>query len=739
MKLFIAEKKEVANAIATILGITSTGDGFFQCGEDKVTWCFGHMLELCEPEDFNPELKKWSLDSLPIVNIPWRYKIIPGREKQLRVIKSLLDECTTVVHAGDSDDEGQLLVDEILDYYRINKPVLRLLINDNNDKVIRRSIASMKDNKDFYGQYQKALARSVADQLYGINMSRLYTLKANETGIQGVFSVGRVQTPILGLVVSRDRAIAAHKKQFYYSITGNFNLMGKSFTAAHKPAEDAPVGDNGKIIDVDYANAIITKCKGANATITAFDRKEKKVLAPLCYDLLELQVDASRKFGLDPNIVLEITQTLREKYKLITYNRSDCRYLSEEQHADAPDVLAAVAANAEPLSSACGAADPLIKGRVFNSANVTAHHAIVPTEARKNINELTENERNIYLLIARAYVAQFWPDRVLDVTALSLNCADEKFNASQSVVIAEGWKVLYSNDGDNQEIESDQDQDQTAGDIQSLAIGNAGSCADCKSTQKETEPPKAYTMPTLLKDLKRVAAFVKNPAIAKILRERDKESGKKDEHGGIGTPATRDSFIVKLLERGFFKKSGKNIISTEVGRNYHDVLPEFATQPDLTALWHQQQKDIEVGNNTVNGFIKELVQTISVHIDEVKSTRFDMAKVEGLQCPACQKKTLFRIKKKDSKEFFWGCRDREECGKTYPDKSGKPDLTVKAPVVRSDFDCKACGSKLVRRVSAAKKETKTTKAKPETPWYGCSGFPNCKQTYFEKNGAPDYK
>lgn len=736
-KLFIAEKHDVAKAIAGVLGVTSKGDGFYQCGEDKVTWCAGHMLQLCSPEDYNPEHKKWSLDHLPIVNVPWKYQVIDGRGKQLNIIKSLLDQCSTVVHAGDSDDEGQLLVDEILEYYRITKPVMRLLINDNNEKVIKRSIANMKSNKEFYGLYQSALARSVADQLYGFNMTRLYTLKANEKGIEGVFSVGRVQTPILGLVVARDRAIASHTKQFYYSVTGHFDLMGKSFTAAHKPSEDAPVGENKKITDSAYADSIINKCKGANSTITSFERKEKRVLAPLCYDLLELQVDASRKFGLDPDVVLKITQSLRENHKLITYNRSDCRYLSEEQHEDAPNVLAAIAANSGVLGKACSAADPTIKGRVFNSANVTAHHAIVPTEAQKNISELTENERNIYLLIARSYIAQFWPDRVLDVTELSLDCAGEKFTASQSIVVAEGWKSLYSNDADNQEIESDQEQDQTTGDIQALALGNSGSCANCTYSKKETEPPKPYTMATLLKDLKRVAAFVKNPEIAKILREKDKD--KKGESGGIGTPATRDTFIVKLLERGFFQKSGKNIISSQVGKNYHDVLPEFATQPDLTALWHQQQKDIASGSDTVMNFVNGLVQTITTHINEVRNTTFDMVKTEGMQCPACKGKTLFRIKKKDSKEHFWGCKDRESCGKTYPDKAGKPDLTVKAPVAHSEHDCRACGKKLVRRISPAKKATTKTKAKPATPWYGCSGYPTCKQTYFEKNGAPDFE
>ncbi len=688
MKLYIAEKHDVAKAIADVLGVTKRGEGHYICGEDKITWCAGHMLELCAPEDYDEKFKRWSLDHLPLVFIPWKYKVINGRAKQLKIIKDLLKEATTVVHAGDSDDEGQLLVDEILTYYKVKLPTRRLLINDNNPKIIKRALETMRDNKEFFGLYQSALARSVADQLYGFNMTRLYTLKAQANGSSGTLSVGRVQTPILGLIVNRDRLIRNHTKEFYYVVNGTFLFSGQSFIASHIPGDDAPVGDNNKISDRNYAENIKHKCVAHTTVVTKYSKGHENKQAPLPYDLLELQVDASRKFGLDPDVVLKITQSLRENHKLITYNRSDCRYLSEEQHADAPNVLAAIRKNANHLSAACDHADSNKKGRAFNSSNVTAHHAIVPTEAEKDIAELTENERKIYLLIARAYIAQFWPERTLEVTKVLLSCEGESFSASHTKVVAEGWKQLYTNDADNQEIDDEAADDNTA-QIPPLSENDNGQCTSCSIAEKETAPAKHYTMATLLKDLKRVSKYVKDPAIKKLLIDKDKD--KKGESGGIGTPATRDSFITKLREREFIVKKGVNLLATPLGESFYDALPQSATQPDLTALWHQQQKDIAAGISTVDAFLQELVRTIASHVTTVKGSEL-----------------------------------KPLAGSAQPEK--------KQAVTTSEFLCEQCGKQLIRR---SRKQQSGDKSAP-TYWYGCSGYPACKQTYNEANNKPTY-
>ncbi len=727
-RIFIAEKHEVAKAIADVLGVTRKGEGFYQCGEDGVTWCAGHMLELCSPEDYDQRYKNWSLDDLPIVHIPWKYKPIQGRGKQLKIIKSLIDKAAVVVHAGDTDGEGQLLVDEILETYNVLKPVKRILINDNNERMVRKALDNLRDNSEFYGLSQAALARSVGDQLYGFNMTRLYTLKAKEKGGTGVFSVGRVQTPILGLIVRRDREIASHKKAYFYTVSAQFQINDVEFKAVFKPTEDAPIDDSKRIISEQYANDVVAAVTGKQSLVTVAKTEDKSEPPPLPYDLLELQADASRKFGIKPDQTLKLTQQLREK-KLITYNRSDCRYLNEEQHEDAGLVLNTIAENAPSLAGACSTADPAIKSRCFNSKNVTAHHAIIPTEGKGNIDELPEKEKQIYLLIARQYIAQFWGNKLSKVTTVEVEVEGHLFKATSKVITDPGWSRLYKNDQDNEEVHQAKGDDETDIPLTALSSGNEGTCLSAQSDKKETKPPKHYTSATLLKDLKRVAKYVSDPKIAALLRDKDKE--KKGEQGGIGTPATRDSFIVKLAERGYIQEKGKNILSTELGQSFHDSLPLFATQPDLTALWHEQQKDIEAGSKETLDFLKELVGTVTEHISEIKTGDLNIA-VDGYDCPDCKQGILTRRKGKYG--HFWPCSRYPECKASFPDKGGKPDFTPKPKTEHSEHNCGACGKPLVRRKSKPKKGKKGASF-----WYGCSGFPGCKQTYFEKNGKPDFQ
>src|SRR5215469_2449164 len=416
MRLFIAEKPELAKAIVEGLGGGRRKEGYYDCGNDCVTWCFGHMLQLLDPEDYDERYATWRLDDLPIAHIPWRKKPAAGKSAQLRIVTHLLKQADSVVHAGDPDDEGQLLVDEVLAYARCRLPVKRLLINDNNTNVVRKALANLRDNREFAALSASAEARSVGDQLYGYNLTRAYTLAARKEGYQGVLSVGRVQTPILGLVVRRDREFESHVKSFYYYVTGQFQIQGLTFPARYQTVEGDPVDDKGRLIDQKYAQAIAEAVKGKPARLISADTKQKEQPAPLPYNLLKLQTDAARKFGYKPDQVKDITQSLRERHRLITYNRSDCEYLSDEQHADAPGVLAAIAKTTPMLAPASAAANPAIKGRAFNSSKVSAHHAIIPTQATADLARLSIGERKIYTLIARAYVAQFWPTHQYDQT-----------------------------------------------------------------------------------------------------------------------------------------------------------------------------------------------------------------------------------------------------------------------------------------------------------------------------------
>lgn len=729
-RIIIAEKEKVASVIAEVLGNPKKNQGYYECGDTCITWTNGHILELCTPEDYDEKYKNWSLDHLPIFNNPWKYKVIQGKGGQFKVITSLLGKADEIIHAGDTDGEGQLLVDEVLHFLNIKTPVKRVLINDNNPRLVKKALDSLRDNSEFQGLSNSALARSLADQFYGFNMTRLYTLKARDQGADGVFSVGRVQTPILGLIVRRDREIESHKKHFFYTLKADVQIDGKLFSAVYSPSEDAPTDDKGRITDEAYITRISGEAAGQEVKISDIQVQDKKTSPPLPYDILELQAEANRKFKYSFEKTLNITQLLKDK-DLITYNRSDCRYLSEEQHSDAPLVLETIAQNSLALQSAVAGADPSIKGPCFNDGNVSAHHGIVPTEARYDLAKLSQDEQKIYLLIARQYVAQFYPDYEYTSCKVVLDIAGHTFKASSTTERAPGWKVLYKNDQDNEEVKGEEAEDETEGALSELQQFNGvGVCKAVNLDKKETKPPKRYTEGSLGKDLKRIAKYVR-PEIAKLLKDKDK--GKKGEQGGIGTPATRHTFVPTLEARGYLAFQGDDIISTKLGREFHDTLPGYATEPDLTALWHEQQKEIEAGNLAVDSFMEGVLTNVATHIEEMRNKALNIT-VETHQCPVCNSGLL--MKRRGKSGHFWGCNRYPDCGASYPDKAGKPDLTPKKEPDLTEHDCPDCGSKLIRRKSVKKPKSKKSGS---SNWYGCSGYPSCKSTFFEKDGKPDFQ
>ena len=718
MKLFIAEKPELGRAIAEGLGGGRTEQGSIRCGEDVVTWCFGHLLTLTDPEDHDPSNKRWSLEQLPM-RWPVEHKPIADKKSQVALIKKLSKKATEIVHAGDPDDEGQLLVDELLAFIGNKKPVKRVLINDMNPKIVRRALSSLRDNEEFYGLYQSALARSVSDQHYGYNLTRAYTLAGRATGGDSVLSVGRVQTPVLGLVVRRDRAHEDHTSSKYWSINGQFLGEGGSFQAKYQPSDDAPVDDKGRVNDSIFAQQVVVDTNDCHADVIDLKTENKTTPPPLPYNLLNLQIDANRKFGFSPDQTLKATQALREKHRLITYNRSDCQYLSDEQHGDAGAVLSAISQTARMLTKGATNADPSVKGRVFNSKNVSAHHAIIPTETIGDLSKLSDAESKLYLLVSRAYVAQFHPHYAYKETTVKLEVNGHKFHAKSHVQVEEGWKELYRND----KREDDESDDSTATSLEWVSSISLIRCVESSADEKITKPPKRYTIATLLKDLAQVSKYVQDPRIKALLKAKDAE--KKGEHGGIGTPATRSAIIKQLLDRGFITEKGKSVLSTDLGRSFHDKLPESATTPDMTALWHEQQDMIRSGVMSCDEFVDEVAEYVANQVRAVKaSVPKGAAPIKksvqgsGITCPICDEGEL--VKRKGKKGNFWGCNRYPDCKKTCPDAKGKPNLTAKAkPTVEVSTDklCSQCGKGMVKR------ESKKVKG---TFWWGCSGFPKCK-------------
>jgi DNA topoisomerase-3 len=725
MRLFIAEKPDLAKAIVEGLGGGSRKEGYVECGDDRVTWCFGHMLQLLDPEDYDARFKIWSMADLPMSHIPWRKKPSgdAGSQKQLGVIIAQLKLASSVVNAGDPDEEGQLLVDEILEYADCRLPVQRVLINNNTTVAVKKALASMRDNKEFAGLSAAAEARSVGDQLYGYNLTRAYTLAARAKGYQGVMSVGRVQTPIVGLVVRRTRAFNAHEKAYYYNVTGRFDVAGVTFPARYQVTEGDPVDEKRRLTSESHAQGIANAVKSQPARIVSADTTKEEKHPPLPYNLLKLQTDASRKYGYKPDQTKDITQSLREKHKLITYNRSDCEYLSDELHAEAPDVLVAVAKTAPILAASAQRGDPTIKSRAFNSAKVSAHHGIIPTETVADLANLTEGEQKIYLLIARAYIAQFWPKEQFDRTDVLVEAAGHRFGVRAEVTTRLGWRALYKNDAGNEDLEGDENA--VEADVRTLRAGQDGTCTDAEAAKQETKPLPLYTMATLFSDLTRVAKYIRDERLRKLLLDKDK--GKEGEHGGIGTPATRDSIIATLFERSYLVEQGKNIVPTKTAEEFYDALPDQAKFPDMTALWHEQQKAIKAGERDTVSFVTELMEYIAGEVGGVKEHGLDI-KVDLHPCPTCAK-PLARIKKKGKNEFFWCCSGYTDgCKYSCEDKAGKPVLKEVAKVSEL-HKCVACGAGLSRRPSPKKKGAF---------WWSCSGYPSCKQSYNDVKGKPDY-
>ncbi|EDK4039556.1 DNA topoisomerase III [Escherichia coli] len=648
MRLFIAEKPAVANDIVKALGGNFTRhDGWFESDNAIVTNCFGHIIESQPPENYNPEYKAWKVETLPLRLYPVKYQPVESAEKQVKTIIELIRraDVTEIIHAGDPDDEGQLLVDEVLEYAGNTKPVKRVLINDNTLPAVKKALANPKNNRDFRGLYLKALARSVADAIYGLSMTRAYTIPAKTKGYKGVLSVGRVQTPVLGLIVNRTRANKNHKSSFYYTMTGHFQRGADVIRANWKPGEFAPLTDR-KLLDKTWANGTATSLAGKPATVEAAATDDKKTAAPLPFNLVRLQQYMNKKFKMTAQKTLDITQQLREKYKAITYNRSDCSYLSDEQFSEAPQIIDALkSVFDQPMDI-----DTTRKSKAFNSAKVTAHTAIIPTVSVPDVNALSTDERNVYLAIAQHYLVQFMPEKAYQEVSVAIQCGDESFYARARKTTDSGFEAFLGveNAGDDEaEVEND---DSSFDLLCKIRTGETVTTKEVVVNEKKTTPPPLFTEATLLAALVRVADFVTDPVIKKLLKDKDRD--KKDEHGGIGTPATRASILETLKKRNYITLEKGKLIPTDTGYALIDALPDIAVNPDMTALWAEKQTLIENGEMTVEQFVDELYNDLIPMISNANSAEIKVSPSApsgqsqrlSSPCPSCGKQIVIRPK-----------------------------------------------------------------------------------------------
>ncbi len=587
------------------------------------------------------------IETLPLRLYPVKYQPVESAEKQVKTIIELIRraDVTEIIHAGDPDDEGQLLVDEVLEYAGNTKPVKRVLINDNTLPAVKKALANPKNNRDFRGLYLKALARSVADAIYGLSMTRAYTIPAKTKGYKGVLSVGRVQTPVLGLIVNRTRANKNHKSSFYYTMTGHFQRGADVIRANWKPGEFAPLTDR-KLLDKTWANGTATSLAGKPATVEAAATDDKKTAAPLPFNLVRLQQYMNKKFKMTAQKTLDITQQLREKYKAITYNRSDCSYLSDEQFSEAPQIIDALkSVFDQPMDI-----DTTRKSKAFNSAKVTAHTAIIPTVSVPDVNALSTDERNVYLAIAQHYLVQFMPEKAYQEVSVAIQCGDESFYARARKTTDSGFEAFLGveNAGDD---EAEVENDDSAFDLLcKIRTGETVTTKEVVVNEKKTTPPPLFTEATLLAALVRVADFVTDPVIKKLLKDKDRD--KKDEHGGIGTPATRASILETLKKRNYITLEKGKLIPTDTGYALIDALPDIAVNPDMTALWAEKQTLIENGEMTIEQFVDELYNDLIPMISNANSAEIKVSPSApsgqsqrlSSPCPSCGKQIVIRPK-----------------------------------------------------------------------------------------------
>ena len=636
MRLFIAEKPSLARAIADVLPKPHRrGEGYIACGNDQiVTWCVGHLLEQAQPDSYDSRYARWSLADLPIVPEKWRLQPRPSVAKQLKVIKKLLEQADEVIHAGDPDREGQLLVDEVLDYLALpaakRENVQRCLINDLNPQAVERAIGRLRLNKEFIPLCVSALARARADWLYGINMTRAWTLLGRNAGYDGVLSVGRVQTPVLGLVVRRDEEIEHFIPKDYFEVKAHIvTPKEERFIAIWQPsAACEPWQDEeGRLLHRPLAEHVLARIGGQPALVTCYQDKRENDTAPLPFSLSSLQIEAAKRFGLSAQTVLDTCQRLYETHKLITYPRSDSRYLPEEHFAGRHAVLKAISAHQPNMSPPTDFSTDR-KNRCWDDKKVDAHHAIIPT-ARSSAVRLSDNEASIYGLIARQYLMQFCPDAVYRKCVIELDIAGGRFIAKARFLAEAGWRALLGSK------ERDEENDGTP--LPVVAKDDVLLCENGEIAAKQTQPPRPFTDATLLSAMTGIARFVQDKDLKKILRATD----------GLGTEATRAGIIELLFRRAFLTKKGRYIHATEAGRALIHSLPEMAARPDMTAQWESTLTKISEKACRYQDFMQPLVVTLHELITLARQ-QSSAGAFRGVATPAANSKP--RSKKAKAKE-----------------------------------------------------------------------------------------
>ena len=585
MIVCITEKPSVAKDIAAILGADHRFDGFFEGNGYRITWTFGHLCMLKEPNDYTDSWKRWSLGSLPMIPERFGIKLIedPGIKKQFSVIERLIAEADEVINCGDAGQEGELIQRWVMQKANCRKPVRRLWISSLTDESIREGFNDLKPQADFNRLYFAGLSRAIGDWILGMNATRLYTLKyANN---QGVLSIGRVQTPTLALIVNRQHEIENFVPEDYWEVK---TLYRNVLFSAEK----------GRYKSEQAANEVMEAIKGTPLTITDIATKRGKEAPPRLFDLTSLQVECNRKFSFSADETLKLIQSLYEK-KVTTYPRVDTTYLSEDIYPKSGGIMQAMTPYAQLTAPVLATKIPKSK-KVFDNSKVTDHHAIIPTNVDPRRAALSPDEKRVYDLVAKRFIAAFYPDCEFSQTTVNAEVGQVAFKATGKQIVKPGWRDVYARDAANDTSDEAATQDDNAQQVMPDFVKGESGPHEPTLLKKATQPPKPYTEGTLLRAMETAGKFVDDEELREAMKEN-----------GIGRPSTRAAIIETLFKRRYIRKERKSLVATPAGvALIATINEELLKSAKLTGLWENKLRRIERGDYSAEAFIDELKQLI---------------------------------------------------------------------------------------------------------------------------------
>lgn len=637
-RLVLAEKPSVARDIARVLKCDKKGNGYLEGKDYIVTWALGHLVTLADPESYDVKYKSWNLEDLPMLPDHLKLTVIKQSGKQFNAVKSQLTrgDVNEIIIATDAGREGELVARWIIAKAKVNKPIRRLWISSVTDKAIKDGFTNLKPGKAYENLYASAVARSEADWYIGLNASRALTTKFNAQ-----LNCGRVQTPVVAIIAKREEEIKHFKAQTYYGIEA------QTIDKLKLTWQDAQ--GNSRSFDKDKIDAIVKKLGNANATVTEIERKPKKTYSPGLYDLTELQRDANKIFGFSAKDTLNIMQKLYEQHKVLTYPRTDSRFISTDIVGTLSERLKACGIGEYRLLTNKILKRPIKASKTFvDDSKVSDHHAIIPTEGYVNFSAFNDKERKIYDLVVKRFLAVLFPAFEYEQLTLRAKISDEKFVASGKTILSSGWKEVY----ENRFEDDDTSEDLKEQILPRIEKGNTLNVTLIAQISGQTKPPARFNEATLLSAMENPSKFMEtqNKNLAETLKST----------GGLGTVATRADIIEKLFNSFLMEKKGKDIYLTSKGKQLLDLVPEELKSPTLTAKWEQKLEAIANGKLKKEVFISEMKNYTKEIVAEIKGSdkKYKHDNISTKSCPDCGKPML-EVNGKKGKMLV--CQDRE-CG-----------------------------------------------------------------------------